>query len=128
MSPQARDFWQRALRAIETAQATLSGDPDAAASRAYYAAFYAVSAWFSLGGRKFKRHSALEAAVHRDLVQGGLWPQALGADYSFLLRMRDTGDYGGARHVSVEEAEEAVAAARRIIATVKKDIPEDVNQ
>ncbi len=65
-------FWDRAEKAQIVARHDLQISPDAAASRAYYAAFYAVSALFALEGRTFRKHSALEAAVHHDLVKMGL--------------------------------------------------------
>ena len=55
-----------------------NGGLDSAASRAYYAAFHAVTALFGLEGRTFAKHSALEAAVHRDLVKTGKWASDLG--------------------------------------------------
>lgn len=58
MNQEAADFWTRALQALRTASRTASADPDAAASRAYYAAFYAVSALFALEEKTFSRHSA----------------------------------------------------------------------
>jgi uncharacterized protein (UPF0332 family) len=119
MNAEAADFWARALRALKTATYTASIDADAAASRAYYAAFYAVSALFALQGKTFSRHVALEIAVHRDLVKAGLWSVELGRDYAFLLRLRATGDYGGAMHVSHQEAIDAIEAARRIFQAVR---------
>ncbi len=68
LNQEAADLWARALQALHTANSTAATDPDAAASRAYYAAFYAVSAMLALEGKTFSRHSALEVAVHRDLV------------------------------------------------------------
>jgi len=64
----AADFWARARDALAAAKAVLSLSSDSAASRAYYAAFHAVSALFVLEGKTFSRHSGLEAVVHRDLV------------------------------------------------------------
>lgn len=98
--------------------------PDAVASRAFYAAFYTVSALFALQGKTFSKHSALEAAVHRDLVKTGHWSVDLGADYSFLRGLRATGDYSGGIYVSEEEAVEAIKAAHRIIQAVHKMYPE----
>ena len=72
MNPEANDLWMRATKALLVAKSILTLDSDAAASRAYYAAFYAVSASFALTDRFFRRHSAIEAAVHRDLVKGGV--------------------------------------------------------
>lgn len=40
--------WQRALRTLETAKQDARTDPDSAASRAYYAAFHALTAIFAL--------------------------------------------------------------------------------
>jgi hypothetical protein len=67
----AADLWRRANEALRTAEADLAVSHDAAASRAYYAAFYAVSALFAWEGREFAKHSAVHAAVHRDLVKVG---------------------------------------------------------
>ncbi|MFZ1805087.1 MAG: HEPN domain-containing protein [Nitrospira sp.] len=124
MNPEAADFWARALQALRTAVGTASADPDAAASRAYYAAFYAVSALFALEERTFSRHSALEAAVHRDLVKAQRWSTELGEDYAFLLRLRTTGDYGGDLHVAEEEAQVAIQATHRILCAVQTTRPE----
>jgi hypothetical protein len=43
----------RALTAMKSAHMLLQSDPDGNASRAYYAAFNAVSALFALSGRTF---------------------------------------------------------------------------
>lgn len=119
MSAEASDLWSRALQALRTAKSNLAIDPDAAASRAYYAAFYAVSALFALQGKTFSKHSALRGAIHRDLIKAGHWPVERGEDYSLLLKLRDTGDYGGGIHVSDDEAAEALEAARRILQAVQ---------
>ncbi|MFO7897637.1 MAG: HEPN domain-containing protein [Planctomycetota bacterium] len=111
MSELAEGFWERAQKALQVARSVLSLHPDTAASRAYYAAFYAVSAHFAGAGRTFKKHSALEAAVHRDLVKPGTWPRELGARYTMLIELRRTGDYGTLEHVSAEEASGANSGA-----------------
>ena len=124
MSAYAADLWGRATKALLVARRVLSVDPDAAASRAYYAAFYAVSAHFALANRTFSRRSAVETAVHRDLVQAGIWPKDLGAGYSRLVQLRARGDYGGTRHVSAESAEEAIAIAARVLNAVARANPD----
>jgi len=118
------NLWHRASQALDTARRVSAYDPDAAASRAYYAAFHAVSALFALEGREFKKHSALEAAVHRDLVKAGRWPQELGTDYHFLYRLRTIGDYGGAEHVSGDDAQQAIGKAERLLEAVRQACPE----
>ncbi|MGH9423479.1 MAG: HEPN domain-containing protein [Thermoanaerobaculia bacterium] len=113
----------RARKSLESAAMLAEDDPDAAASRAYYAAFYAVSGLLAEEGHSFRKHSAVETAVHRDLVRTGRWTLELGEMYSRLQARRVTGDYGGELHVSSEQAAEAVAAARRILEEVLKLLP-----
>lgn len=124
MSPEAADLWQRARQALVVARSVVPLDADAAASRAYYAAFYAVSAQFALEGQTFTKHSAVEAAVHRDLVRPGTWPADLGEDYSRLVRLRRIGDYGGGRHVPPDEAKLAVRLATAVLQAVSRAQPE----
>lgn len=94
------------------------------ASRAYDAAFHAVSALFAAEGTFFRKHSAVEAAVHRDLVRQGRFSQDLGRDYDELVRWRETGDYGGGLHVTGEEARASLDAARRVLDAVAREHPE----
>jgi uncharacterized protein (UPF0332 family) len=116
-------MWDRAVRSLRTAALLVEDDPDSAASRAYYAAFHAVSALFAVKGRSFTKHSAVQAAVYRELVHAGLWKVAQGKDYSFLVELRFTGDYGGAKRVGTDEAREAVRSARRILVAVRDAAP-----
>lgn len=120
MNPDALDFWQRALQALKTAEDLAGRDPDASSSRAYYAAFYAVSALFALYGHEFVKHTAVERAVHRDLVKTGRWPVDAGAAFSWLANLRFTADYGGSDHVQPAGARQAVERARLILQTVQK--------
>lgn len=118
MNVEAADFWDRARKALTVAGSILSLDSDAAASRAYYAAFYAVSAYFALEGRTFTRHSAVEGAVHRDLVLPGKWQADLGRNYSRLVRLGRTGDYGVGQHVPADQAVAAVRIAAAVLKAV----------
>ena len=128
MNTEAIDFWERAIESLHTAKALLSISPDAAASRAYYAVFYAVSALFAREGRTFRKHTAVEAAVHLDMVQSGKWKPDLGKAYTRLVRLREVGDYGGGRHVGQNEASEAVEQAQRLIEAVRSMCPSDFHQ
>jgi uncharacterized protein (UPF0332 family) len=120
MTKAAADFWERAKEALLAARRSLAISPDAAASRAYYAAFYAVSAWFVFQDKIHYKHTAVEAAVHRDLVKAGVMATDFGSDYSKLLRLRVTGDYGVGEHVTPEEAADALECAARILKAVAK--------
>jgi len=59
MKAYAFDLWERAEDAVRVSENNLSISPDSAASRAYYAAFYAVSALFALRGVVYRKHSAV---------------------------------------------------------------------
>ena len=125
MKTAALDFWERAVDAWRVAEHDLDESPDAAASRAYYAAFHAVCAHFALEQKAFIKHTAVEAAVHRDLVRVGTWDAELGRGYSRLAQLRTRGDYGGGRHVAPEEASEAIEIASKILRRVAEMHPED---
>lgn len=122
----SRMEWDRACDAFREAQLLLANRGfDGAASRAYYAVYHAVTASFSLEGRTFTKHSALEAAVHRDLVKIGRWPQELGQDFAFCLELRGVSDYGTEVRVDAKQAAEAIEAARRILNAVHDALPPD---
>jgi uncharacterized protein (UPF0332 family) len=124
VNARAADLWERAKKALAVARAVSGLDPDSAASRAYYAAFYAVSARFALEEKTFRRHSAVEAAVHRDLVKGGVWPAERGQAYSHLSEVRSIGDYGEMEHVSETNASAAIGIASEILAAIAREHPQ----
>jgi uncharacterized protein (UPF0332 family) len=116
--------WQRALRTLETARQNAYTDPDSAASRAYYAAFHAITALFALRGQSFSKHAAIRAALHRDLIRSGEWSSELGRSYDFLMDARAKGDYGGLMQVSERDAKIAFEKAAQILDAVKRSCPE----
>lgn len=116
--------WQRALRTLASGTQLIKTDPDSAASRAYYAAFHALTALFALRGQAFSKHSALRGALHRELIKTGHWDVELGRAYDFLMDMRETGDYGGLVSVKPIDAEMALDKAKAIIEAVKQNCSE----
>jgi len=117
-------LWERAVKTIQDAGMSLSFSPDNAANRAYYAAFYAVSALFASEERFFKKHTATRAAVHKELVNTGRWNESLGDDYDKLLGLREVADYGVLQHTSPEEAREAIEQADRVLHAVHEARPD----
>ena len=116
--------WDRGRRALESAGQLVETDPDSAASRAYYAAFHALTALFGLRGQTFTKHSSLRAALHRDLVLPALLGKESGKDYDFLMDLRETGDYGGVAQVPADGARQAVEKAGAFIAAIAEVCPE----
>ena len=115
----AASEWGRARRTLGTAEKLIEMDPDSAASRAYYAAYHAVTALFALRGTTFTKHTAIRAAIHRDLVKTGEWNPSLGKDFDFLMELREIGDYGGVLQVTVADAQSAIKCSSRIVAEVQ---------
>ena len=109
----------RADQSLRAASELLAGGySDFAASRAYYAAFYAASAAVLAEGLNFTRHSAVIAAIHQRFVKTGKLPPERGRERNWLFGLRSLGDYGVTRHVPQEEARRAIEAAREFVAAV----------
>jgi uncharacterized protein (UPF0332 family) len=103
---------ERADQSIQAAkELALKGYHDFAASRAYYAAFYAATAALLHEGVEFGKHSGVIAAIHRRLVKTGKLNKKHGKDLNWLFELRGVADYGATAHVSQQDAEKAIAAA-----------------
>ncbi len=120
-----RSQWAKSMRSIAAAEATLETDPDSAASRAYYAAFHGVTAVLAGRGMEFTKHTAVRAALHRDLIQSGAISADLGREYDFLLDLRETADYGGVAEASLASVKKAIEKARTILAALEPLLPND---
>jgi len=107
---------ERASQAIKAAEGLLSdGFPDFAASRAYYAAFYAATALLLKEGLEFSKHSGVIAEVHKRFIKTGKLKKQFGKDLNWLFELRSIGDYGVDVHVPQQEAEQAINTARSFI-------------
>ena len=75
---EVKELWSKACRSLEAAKLLLkTGYHDFAASRGYYAMFYAAEAALLTKGRSFSRHAAVIAAFGRHFVASGRLPQRL---------------------------------------------------
>jgi len=123
MTEEAALFWKHAQSALAAASRNIDIDASTAANRAYYAAFYAVSALFANENKTFKRHSAVDAAVHRDLVNTGRWTSELGDAFRELRRLRSVADYDVTQFITADQAREALSSATRIVNAVAPELP-----
>ena len=92
---------------------------DFAASRAYYAAFYAATAALLDEGLEFSKHSGVIASVHQQLVKTGKLDKEQGKQLNWLFELRNVGDYGVAIHVSQKDAERAIQVAENFLSIIK---------
>jgi uncharacterized protein (UPF0332 family) len=88
-------YWMgQAREALASAQAELAaGRRHFAVNRVYYACFYSASAVLLRRGRTYVRHSAVRAAVHRELVKTGRLDAAWGRFYDLAFGRRGQADY-----------------------------------
>jgi uncharacterized protein len=122
------DFMNEVAAQLERAETSLLAAKDLlekeyhdiAASRAYYAAFYASSALLLSGGIDPSKHSGVIAAIHREFVKVGKLDKEQGRNLNWLFELRSVGDYGVIVHVSVGEAMRAVKVAGEYIQAIKQ--------
>ena len=111
---------ERAEQSLTAAQELAeSGYYDFAASRAYYAAFYASTAALLNEGLALSKHSGVIASVHQRLVKTGKLDKEQGKELNWLFGLRGVGDYGVTAHVSREDAERAIQVADDFLRQIK---------
>jgi uncharacterized protein (UPF0332 family) len=90
-----------------------------ASSRAYYAAFHAVSAALLSRGKTYSRHGQVLGAFNRAFVHAGLFPREFTALLIRLFENRQSGDYGVLPGITEAEARQDVTDAQRIVEAVR---------
>jgi len=111
---------ERAEKSIQAAkELAASGFYDFAASRVYYAAFYAATAALLDEGLEFSRHSGVIASIHQRLVKTGKLDKEQGKELNWLFELRNVGDYGVTVHVSQQDAERAIRVAENFLRVIK---------
>ena len=111
---------ERAEQAVNAAQKLLlDGYCDFAASRAYYAVFYAASALLLQEGLEFRKHSGVIATIHQRFIKTGRMEKEFGKNINWLFELRSIGDYGVTAHVPAADAELAISTAMSFIQKVR---------
>ena len=111
---------ERAEQSIRAAQElTAGGFYDFAASRAYYAAFYAATAALLGQGLDLSKHSGVIAAIHQRFIKTGKLSKDQGKELNWLFELRNVGDYGVTVLVSQPDAARAIQAADSFLQAIK---------
>ncbi len=93
-SGMVRYWWSKALESLASARREFeAGSYAFAMNRAYYAAFYGVSATLLEREQTFRKHSGVRAAFHRQFIRTGLLDKTWGQLYDQLFEDRQEGDY-----------------------------------
>lgn len=96
------------------------GYADIAASRAYYAMFYAAEAVLLERGFSFSSHSAVIAAFGRELVKPGILPARLHRYLIDAQDLRNLADYGIAPSATAEQISEMLSWAFEFLAEAER--------
>lgn len=98
-------YWmEKARESIEAAESEYdSGRYTTAVRNLYYACFYALTAFLLKEGRSFKKHTAVKAALHKDLIRAGIVEPYWGKFYNKIFDSRHEGDYQPLRVFEAEE-------------------------
>jgi len=111
---------ERADRSVTAARELCAkGYYDFAASRAYYAAFYAATAMLLGNNLEAGKHSGVIALIHQHFVKTGELSVQHGKNLNWLFELRGVGDYGVTEHVSEQEAHQALEAAENFIQAIR---------
>ena len=120
MTPECEALLAAADAKLRAADLLLTeGLPDDAASRAYYAAFHAVSALHLADGNAFSSHAQLIGRFNKDFVRTGRMPTAFAKILTRLFQDRQLGDYGAPASISPEQARQDIDDARQLIAAIR---------
>ena len=100
---------QKSRRALHAARQHVSdGDYDFAASRSYYAAFYALETVLLAVDLTFSKHSVVLGAFNHHFIKTNKFPQAHSKRLARLFRERQVGDYDFGDTITKEEAEKTL--------------------
>jgi hypothetical protein len=114
-----RSILEKAAAKLKAAQVLLGEAAwDDAVSRAYYAAFHAVSALHLSRDNTFSSHAQLIGRFNKDFVKTGLFPQDFTRTLARLFEDRQTGDYDVTGTMAEEEARKDVEDAKEIVTAV----------
>lgn len=119
MTPECDALLSAAEAKLRAADLLLAEElPDDAASRAYYAAFHAVSALHLAQGNAFSSHAQVIGRFNKDFIRTGLLPAEFARILTRLFQDRQLGDYGAPASISHEQARQDINDARRLIAAI----------
>ncbi len=88
---------------------------DIAASRAYYAMFYAAQAALLTKNLTFTKHSAVIAAFGKEFAKTGEIDPKLHRYLTSAQEARNLGDYGSDVYIPAEEAERLIGWAKEFL-------------
>jgi uncharacterized protein (UPF0332 family) len=116
VSAETDALMDKARRSLANARRSVeAGDADFAASRAYYAMFYAAEALFLARGRTFSKHAALIAEFNREFVRGGDFAREHADALREAFGQRHVADYAFDQPFPPARAQKLIQQAERFM-------------
>lgn len=91
-----------------------------AANRMYYAVFHAVCALLINDGIQVNTHRGSHALFSQHYIKTGILPKEYGQLYNQLQTMREESDYNCAYDVDMDEIQQRLEPAKRLIEDIEK--------
>ncbi|MBK1707424.1 MULTISPECIES: HEPN domain-containing protein [Halochromatium] len=119
MTPHIESVLRKAVEKLRVAEMLVAnGAWDDAVSRAYYAAFHAISALHLSQGQTFSSHAQSIGRFNKDFVRTGMFSKEFTAILTRLFEDRQSGDYDVSGLVTAEDAQRDVDDARRLLEAI----------
>jgi uncharacterized protein (UPF0332 family) len=120
MTEDQEELLLKAQQSLAAAQLLLGNDyTDFAASRAYYAMFYAAEALLERDGLSFSSHIGVISAFGREFARTKRVPAKFHRYLIEAQNLRTTGDYGQFNAVDQAQASNIVEQSREFLAMVQ---------
>ena len=115
-------YWmEKAQESMESATSEFNSNRNTTAVRnLYYACFYALTAVLLKEGQAVKKHTAVKAALHKDLIKTGVVEPGWGKFYNRIFDSRHEGDYQPLRIFDAEEVKLYLDEGAGFIAQMQK--------
>jgi uncharacterized protein (UPF0332 family) len=109
-------FLEKARRSLQVAEEILaSGSPDFAASRLYYAYFYAAQALLATKGLSFNRHGQVIAQYGRHFSKTSILDPKFHKSIGTAFELRQLGDYQAEVSIEPEMVVDLASTCRQFI-------------
>ncbi len=123
LQAQLLSMLNKAARSLNAARVhRKTNDFDFAASRAYYAAFYAMEAALLSVGITCSTHSGTIATFSKEFIKSEILPHNFGILAARLFRERQIGDYEFDVSVSENDADQDIQAAVSLVEAITRHL------
>lgn len=123
MNAELIGIMEKARRKLRAAHILLdSGSWIDAGSRAYYAAFHAISAALLSVGESYSSHAQVIGLFNRRFVHTGQFPREFTSMLTRLFEDRQSGDYDVTVELNEAEAREDVVDAEKIVNAITQTL------